>query len=267
MKKNIIIRVAFFLVVASLFKACETDIKKAEDAYSASQVFPIVFSTSGPSLVLKTFTYNYMITYDRSGSTWAWTAVDATVQSVSEDTKTATILFDAIPANDTALVMVTETTAGGVKSAQKVLKVRVNPFCPLAIGGFVGTWSGTDGQGDYTYSSSITTTLSGTNILVSGINVGFMGDFWGENIISGGTCLMTVNNDGTEDIAEQYFCDTNYSVGYKIKGSGIWDNCGAKPKLIINYDIYYPDSNYWIAAHYKSYLNNIDHLTLTITEN
>ena len=32
-----------------------------------------------------------------------------------------------------------------------------------------------------------------------------------------------------------------------------------------NNDIYYPDSGYWIAAHYKSYLDGIDHLTATLT--
>jgi hypothetical protein len=268
MKNKILTLVSFMLAAIWLLPSCETDMEKAQNAYTASQVIPSVISATGPTLALATKVYTYKITYDRAGSTWAWTAVGATIQSVSTDKKTATVLFTTVPANDTALIKVTETTSGGVTSPEKVFKVRVNPFCALATSGFVGTWTGTDGQGaDYTYSSTVTATLSGEQILLDGVNVGFMSDFWAENIVTGGTCLITINDDGTVLLSEQYFCDTDYSDGYKIKGTGTWDNCGAKPTLKINYDIWYPDSNYWIAAHYKSYLDGIDHLTLTLTKN
>jgi hypothetical protein len=268
MKNNIILRMSFLTVAALLFTTCtKTYMEKAQDGYSASKVIPVVISTSGPASVLQTFTYDYKVTYDRAGSTWSWTSTDATVQTLSKDTKTATLLFGTIPAGGKATIKVVETTSGGVASPEKQILVTVNPFCPLPIAGFVGTWTGNDGQGKYTYPGTITATLSGSKILLDGLNVGFMNDFWAENIIAGGTCLATINNNGTVDIPEQFFCDTDYSTGYKIKGSGTWGNCGAKPILTINYDIYYPDSKYWIASHYSSNLNNIDYLTATLTLN
>ncbi len=140
---------------------------------------------------------------------WTWTAEGATVSSVSDDTKTANVLFTTIPAHDTALIKVTETTSGGVVSPERVIKVKVNPYCPLAngIATLVGTWSGTDGQGvDYTFNTtSVTTVVNGTKLEVGGVNVDFMAEFWGENIVTGGTFLMTVNTNGTVDIPQQYF--------------------------------------------------------------
>jgi hypothetical protein len=269
MKNKILLLVSFILVAVWLIPSCETDMEKAQDAYTPTQVIPLVISATGPTLALATKTYTYAITYDRAGSTWTWTAVGATVQAVSTDKKTATVLFTTVPANDTALIKVTETTSGGVTSPEKVFKVRVNPFCALALSGFVGTWHGTDGQGpDYNEATTtVTTAVSGTNLLVGGLNVAWMGDFWAETIIAGGTCLMTINDDGTLVVPEQYFCDTNASTGYRIKGTGTWDNCGAKPTIKLNYDIWYPDSNYWITAHYKSYFGGLTYLTAAITKN
>lgn len=251
MKNNIIIKISSLVLALLLFSACEkTPMEKAREGYDASKVVPAVLSVSGPSIALQTFTYDFAVSYYRAGSTWNWSAVDATVKSVGTDTRTAKILFDKLPSSGKAQIKITETTSGGTTSPEKVVEVTVNPFCPLETSGFAGNWSGTDGQGDYTYPATITATLSGTQILLDGINVGFMNDFWAENIVTGGTCLMTVNPDGTLVIAEQYFCDTDYSAGYKIKGTGLWDNCGAKPKINITYDIWYPDGNYWIAVKY-----------------
>lgn len=269
MKNKILLLVSFVLVAIWSIPSCETDMKKAQDAYTAAKVIPIVIRASGPTLALATKIYTYKVTYDRAGSTWTWSAVGATVQSVSDDKKTATVMFPTVPTNDTALVKVTETTSGGVTSPEKIFKVRVNPFCALALSGFVGTWAGTDGQGpDYNEpTTSVTTTVSGTNLLVAGLNVAWMADFWAENIIAGGTCLMTINDDGTLIVPEQYFCDTDFSAGYKIKGTGTWDNCGAKPTIKLNYDIWYPDSNFWLAAHYKTYFGGKDYLTANLTKN
>ena len=269
MKYKITARIAFLMAAIVLFSTCEkTAMEKAQDAYDASMVIPKVLGTTGAALVLQTFTYDYSPSYYRAGSTWNWSAVDATVKTVSADTRIASVLFDKLPASGKAQVKVTETTKGGVTSPEKIIEVTVKKFCPLATSGFVGTWTGTDGGGGgETYPSAVTTTLDGTKILVAGLNVGFMDGFWGETITAGGTCLMTVNPDGTMVIPEQYFCDTDYSAGYKIKGTGTWDNCGAKPAIIIKYDIWYPDLNYWIAARYVSLLGNINILTATLTKN
>ena len=267
MKNNILIRLITLLVAVSLFTACEeTAMEKAQNAYDASMVVPAVLSTAGPSLVLQTFSYDYSVSYFRAGSTWSWSAVDATVESVTDDTRGAKIKFNTLPANGKAQIKVTETTAGGTTSPEKIIEVTVNPFCPLPVGDFVGNWTGTDGQADETYPATVTATLDGDKIVLDGLNVGFMAGFWGETIVEGGTCLVTINANGTVVVPEQYFCDTDYSPGYKIKGSGTWDNCGAKPTLKIDYDIWYPDSNYWIAARYgASYLGGKTYLTASLT--
>ena len=268
MKKNII-GLAFVLAAAMLFTSCgKTYIEENQDNYNPEDVIPIVLGTSGASLVLQTFTYDYSVTYSRAGSTWSWSAVDATVKTVSADTRTASVFFDKLPASGKATIKVKETTSAGIVSPEKLIEVTVKPFCPLPLAGFVGNWTGTDGQADFTYPADVTATVSGTKLLLDGLNVGFMEGFWEETIISGGTCLMTINPNGTVDIPEQFFCNTDHYAGYKIKGSGNWDNCGPKPSLTINYDIWNPDAGWWIAAHYAaSYLGGKAYLTASLTLN
>jgi hypothetical protein len=266
MKNKIIIKVTSLVLAAIFFSTCEkTPMEKAQDAYDASMVVPAVLSTSGPALALQTFPYDFKVTYDRAGSTWNWSAVDATVQKVSDDKKTATILFDKLPASDTALVKITETTVGGTTSPEKILKVKVNAFCPLANGltDLVGSWSGDDA----TYVSNITTVVDGTNLKVSGMGDEFMADFWGEEVVSGGTFAMTVNANGTLDIPRQYIFTTTFDgdpYDYEIKGAGTWDNCSTSPTFLITYDIYYPGDAKGLAATYASYLGNIPYLTADI---
>lgn len=259
-----------------MFHSCTTPpIEAAQDAYNYDAIIPKVLGDiSGPTTAIQTFTSNYTIGYYRGGSTWSWSATGATVQSVSEDTRVATILFE----NDgTATVTVTETTMGGVTSEPKSLEVDVMTYCPLAngIADLVGSWDGTDGQGaDYTYDSQITTSVDGTQLAVSGISIGFINGFWGEPVIEGGTIMMTVNVDGTVDIPRQYIYTTEYEDApyeYEIEGSGTWDNCGDSPSMVINYDIYYANSEdalpdgAGLAEYYSSYLDDIPYLTANIT--
>ena len=271
MKNKIIIKVSFLVLTAFLFSTCEkTPMEKAQDAYDASMVVPAVLSVSGPSLALQTFAYDYTIGYYRAGSSWSWSAVDATVQSVSSDKRKATILFDTKPANDTALVKVTETTIGGVTSAEKIIKVRVDAFCPLANGpaDLVGAWEGDDGGGGgYVYPSAVTSALDGETLTISGIGTGFIADFWGEEVITAGDVTVTINNNGTLEIPRQFVFTTLYEgdeYDYEIAGTGTWDNCGATPAMKITYDIYYPGDAAGLAATYKSYLDGIGYLTADI---
>ncbi len=86
-------------------------------------------------------------------------------------------------------------------------------------------------------------------------------------LLAGGSCKVTVNPNGTLVIPEQYFCETDYIDGYKIKGSGTWDNCGAKPTMKIDYDIWFPEDGFWIAAKYgASYLGGKTVLTANLTQ-
>lgn len=142
-------------------------------------------------------------------------------------------------------------------------------FCPLANGAasLVGSWTGKDAG----YNSSLIKTVTkGADLTVSGFNVGFINDFWGEDIVQGGSFTMTVKGNGTVDIARQYIFTTIYQGAlsdYEIKGSGKWENCGSKPKITITYDIYYVGDAKGLAETYKSYLGNIPYLTTIITLN
>ena len=261
MKNNIILRMSLLLVAMLLFPTCnKTYIEKAQDSYSASKVVPIVLSTSGPTSVLRSFPFDYKVTYDRAGSTWTWTATDATIQSVSADTKTATVLFGTLPASGKALISVTETTAGGVVSAAKVITVNVAQFCPLAITGFVGAWGGTDGFNSGTHlraSQVVVSAPTSTGVSVRGLNFGWISAQWGETITAGGTINMTINPNGTTLIPDQYCFTTDYiepgtglpSV-YWIKGTGTWANCGPKPTMIITYTLYYKSDGSILPSDY-----------------
>jgi len=267
--KKIILSTIILLAVVSMFNSCTTPpIEAAQDAYDYNAIVPEVLGDiSGPTTAIQTFTSDYTIGYHRGGSTWNWSAEGATVQSVSEDTRTATILFS----NDgTATVTVTETTMGGVTSDPKSLEVSVMTYCslPNGVADLVGSWSGTDGQGaDYTFDSQITTVVDGDKLAVSGMSVGFINNFWGEAVIDGGTFMMTVNEDGTLDIPRQYIYTTEYEgdpYDYEIEGSGTWDNCGDSPTFVIDYDIYYPGDADGLAKQYASYLDDIPYLTADI---
>lgn len=157
-------------------------------------------------------------------------------------------------------------STAGTKLTYNVKRI---DFCPLAsgAGSLVGSWTGKDA--DYS-SSLIKTVLKGSDLTVSGMNVGFMDDFWGEEITSGGSFTMTVKGNGTVDIPRQYIFTTIYKGAlsdYEIAGSGKWENCGSKPKLTITYDVYYVGEAKGLAAQYASYLNNIPYLTAIITLN
>jgi hypothetical protein len=233
-------------VALLLLTTCETDMEKAQDDYNASMVVPAVLSATGPTLALQTKIYEFKITYFRAGSTWNWTATDATVDSVTADTKTAFILFDQMPANDTALVMVTETTSGKVTSEQKVFEVKVDPFCPLAIGDFVGTWNVVE-TGDEPRTSTVSIILgTGTNNLILQVNAGLPGllggvfDGWGEafqtSVEPQGNITMNVNLDnGVVTIPFAYWGQTLPGpYDYWVFGDGTWSGCGAKPTITIN---------------------------------
>jgi len=270
MKNKIIAHLAFFLTAVFLFVSCgKSYIEENQDAYSASDVVPVVLGVTGSTLALQTFSYTYEPAYNRAGSTWSWSATDATISSVSEDTRKATILFDVLPANDTALIKVTETTGAGITSPEKVIKVKVNPFCPLDVAGFVGAWSGTDGMtlsGYYFPSEVVISNPEGTSVDVTGINFGWMVNIWGETIEEGGTISMTINDDGTLVISDQFCFTTDYDgdpYDYNIVGSGTWSNCGTYPSISLQYNIYYVEDGYslpndWAGADYPYFYIDIE---------
>lgn len=265
MRNKVIFTIALVLVV-SLFNSCETPpIEAAQDAYDYNSIIPDVLGMTGPGIAIQTFTADYTINYYRGGSTWNWTAENATVESVSDDSRIATIRFT----NDgSATVTVTETTMGGKTSEPVSLSVTVQKYCPLANGAadLVGSWSGTNTDG---YPCEVAVTLSGSNLNIAGLSKDFIQDWWGETIIEGGSFNMTVNIDGTLSVPRQYIYTTDWNgdpYRYEIAGSGTWDNCGSKPAMIIDYDIYYEgDSGGLCAAYGPNYFGGITFFTATIS--
>jgi hypothetical protein len=252
MKRKKFIKIAFLLSTVVLIVTCtKSDIEKAREAYDASKVIPIIQGLSGLTTVTQTFSYPYTVSgTTRAGSTIEWAVVRCTIDSLSKDTHTVYVKFGTV--TDSAKVtVVKETTVGGAVATNSLTKtIKVNPYCPLAISGLVGTWGGTDGYGTGSQSFAsqvVTTARNSTSVNIKDLNKGWMNDYWGETITAGGTVPLIINPDGSMGalkIEDQYFCTTDYNgdpYEYWIKGDGVWSNCGAKPTLTINYNIYYKD--------------------------
>ncbi len=225
---------------------------KSPDKVVEIEVNPFtVLKIDGPAVALQTFTGTFNVAYTRPGTgwTWDWSSDDATLQSVSADTKTATFLFDQMPASGIAVIEVTETSPTGVTTPAKLIEVTVKQFCPLINGpnDLVGPWIGTDGMdlsGYFFDSEVVISNPTATTVDITGINFGWMSNIWGEEVIDGGTATLIINNDGTCEIEEQWYMQTLYDgspYDYYIKGSGMYDNCGASPTLEIAYVLYYDD--------------------------
>lgn len=241
MKNKILTGLVLILASVWLFVSCETDMEKAQKDYEASQVVPKVLKVKGTTLALQTFSYTYEIDYSRAGSSWAWSATGATINSVSADTRTANVSFPEIPAGGKAQLTIVETTVGGVSSDPKVIDIQVNPFCPLEPSGFVGNWVGTDGMdltGYFFDSEVVISDATATTVKVSGLNAGWIATVWGETITDGGTITMIIGDDGTATIEDQYIFTTDYDGDpyvYHISGTAVWDNCGGSPTMTISY--------------------------------
>jgi hypothetical protein len=240
-----------------------------KDSYDYNAIIPKVLNgVQGPVEVVQTFTATYTTSYVRGGSKWNWTVNDATIQSISEDTRTVVVEFKNLPADGKATVSVSETTHGGITSEIVSKEILVKPYCALTNGNndLVGSWSGDD----FGYESTITTEIVNNKLAVSGMNSGFISDWWGETIVAGGTFNITINPDGTLDIPKQAIFTTEYDgarYDYDIKGSGTWDNCGDSPVLNIKYDIYYTDGSLGGKGLAEKYASNFPtpYMTAEIT--
>ena len=97
------------------------------------------------------------------------------------------------------------------------------------------TWNGTDAD----YPSEVTTSLDCAGNTMTGLGFGWMLDYWGEIIISGGTLSYTATAT-TVTIPLQKYCITTYNGAkqpeYSVQGSGTIDNSGEFPVWTIHYD-------------------------------
>ncbi len=135
---------------------------------------------------------------------------------------------------------------------------------------FEGSWTGYDHFIEdlgYSYVSEVVAyDATDEGVTISGLNNGFITAYWGETIIDGGTCVLTIDeNFGIVEIEDQYLFTTDYngaSYVYNVYGSGTWDNCGDNLSIYIEYDLYNETSGYELPSYY--YSDNTDHFILEV---
>ncbi len=114
--------------------------------------------------------------------------------------------------------------------AKYTIAKAVSYLTPLVL-----TWKGTDAD----YTSQVKSTESCTAKTITGLGFGWMLDWWGEKIVSGGTCTYTISGN-TLTIPLQKYCKTTYNGAaqseYSIQGTGTINNSGAFPVWVIRYD-------------------------------
>lgn len=260
MKNKIFKYILFFAALALIIGACEkTDIQKANDEYDFSKVIPEVQGVNGPSNATQTFSETYTVNYFRGGSTWDWSATNATITSTSDDTREVEVLFtDA----GEAVITVTETTMGGVTSEPYELTVDVAEFCPMSRDDFLGTWVGAE-TGDSEVDPLTVTFIAGAedNEIVAEADASgfpaFMSEVfigWGETFQPGfgpeGDITIVVNENGSLSMGLDYWGQTLPGPwDYWYFGSGLWSGCGAAPSMEFDFNLDWDGSE---TAQYSS---------------
>lgn len=111
----------------------------------------------------------------------------------------------------------------------------------------VVTWKGKDDV----YASQVSTTSTCTATSMAGLGFGWMADYWGEVIVSGGTLEYSISGN-TITIPLQKYCKTTYKGAaqpeYSISGTGTIDNSGTYPVWTIHYDFIQSGSTILTAA-------------------
>jgi hypothetical protein len=255
MKKSIFFTI-LLLAVVSMFNSCVTPpIEAAQEAYDYAAIAPKVLNgIQGTAVAFQTTSADYTINYYRGGSTWSWSVEGATLKSVSEDTRTATVEY---PADGTAKISVTETTAGGKTSEAATKDISVLPFCPKDADWYVGTWVGTEsiGGGD---AEAITVTISKIDDNTISIDTdadGYPGLLqsvykgWGETYqagfgLDGAIHLDLGLGDGTISVVTgEYWGQTLPGpYDYWYVGSGNWDGCASS--ISVHFEMHWDEGDY-----------------------
>ncbi|HKL31060.1 MAG TPA: hypothetical protein VJ919_00930 [Tangfeifania sp.] len=237
MKKTIFFTLIIGAVVAVLNSCTTPPMEAAQEAYDYNAIVPKVLGEIvGPEVVTQTFTNEYTVGYHRGGSTWSWSADEATIVSVSEDTRVATLEFGAYPSDGFATITVTETTMGGITSDPVSKEIEVQRYCPYDMAALEGDYTGTvpDIHGP-TVTMEQTSNLNELRVY----NLAwFVPNDWGENWVEGdGSCIMKFSCDEIVTIDPQWIGDSDYPDVYGIKGSGTFDP--DTKTITLTYDVAY----------------------------
>ncbi|MFW6290150.1 MAG: hypothetical protein ACOC0R_04200 [Mariniphaga sp.] len=229
--KKIISGLSGIIVISLLYlSSCTTPaIEAAREAYDYNAIVPKVLSVDAPASVVQTQAADVKVGYHRGGSKWNWSADGASIQSVSEDTKTATVLFDQAPASGVAKLTVTETTMGGITSEPFTVEVSIEPFCALSIDLFTGAFiCNEEGYGEYPV--TFTTDPEVQNRILNS-------NFWdwpaeGEVIYYD----LSGDIDQIVTVPKQSFTFGDGTVG-SVEGSGVYDSCTRT--MTVDYSVEY----------------------------
>jgi hypothetical protein len=222
---------------------------------------------SGPTLVNGGFSASYSSSpsaTDKLFSTYTWESTAGEITPSATEPWKMSISFSNSDVGDVVISLIEETTKGMKDTSY--FDVEVNEYCTLenANSDLIGAWSGDDGYDADIFASEVVTLLpTSTGISVTGLNFGWIANYWGETVTDGGTVLLTVDPSGTVVLDYQYCFITDYNGApyeYWIQGEGRWNNCGPFPTLTINYILtnvtdgydlpsgYYPDSDVFTAT-------------------
>jgi hypothetical protein len=235
MKNGIIAQTALTIAAVMLFTSCgETYMEEHQNAYKATDVVPIVLGVTGPTTVMQTEIKTYTPSYNRAGSTWSWSTSGATLQSVSSDTRTATVEFNTYPPSGIATITVSETTSGGIKSPDKIIDIAVIRFCEFDINNFTGAFS-CDEAGYGIYAVNFTKDPVLANTIIND-------NFW-DWAAPGAVIKYTLSGD-FDQIVTVPRQDFEFGDGYVgwVEGSGIYDGCDYT--MTVNYIVYYEGDEY-----------------------
>ncbi len=233
---NIILKLAgTFLILFLVVTSCMEDpIKDAQENYNYNEIIPKVLGVTAPAGVVQTQEVTLSVTYFRGGSTWAWTAQGATVKSVSEDTRSAVILFNQAPADLKAKITVVETTFGGKQSEPKTVEVVINPFCAFNVNVFLG--AAVCDEEDYGEYDVAFTIDPANNKRIHNDN------FW-DYPGPGATIYYDLSGDLNQivTVPKQNFVFGGGETGW-VEGSGTYDTC--TKTMTVNYTVNYDGLNY-----------------------
>ncbi len=182
----------------------------------------------------------------RTGSTYAWSTTGGTIAPTSNDWEIDLQVTSADVWNTITLTC-NETHLGSLNDVAATYDVLISEFCALTNGlsDMVGSWSGTDAEyPDVVTNGIVVTALKDeTHLDVTGLNAGWITDYWGEPIVDGGTISITVDlATGVINIPRQYIFTTVWAgenYDYEVQGTGTWENCGASPTMVLTYTIHY----------------------------
>lgn len=128
---------------------------------------------------------------------------------------------------------------GPVYTIERAVSNWVDPMADVSL--LAGTWQGWDAA--TSYPSQITSAMVGGKLLFDGIGTQWMGDDWGEVIVTHPAVEFNFNFcEGTITIPRQKIMTTTWKgaaqPAYYIQGDGVFDMSGAYPVMTIHYDFF-----------------------------